>query len=98
MLTYTLAHIVNAPLFAGIFGATFALNEDDDATTSTSTPPTDPADDGAAEFVAGGDGDDLLTSTDPDGANFVAGDGAAEFVAPIKTIRYRQALATMSPK
>ena len=72
MLTYTLAHIVNALLFAGIFGATFVFNEDDENSTSTTTASND---DGFPEAVTGGAGDDILTSDDPDGANFIAGDG-----------------------
>ncbi|MEJ6707867.1 MAG: hypothetical protein QNK92_03465 [Amylibacter sp.] len=49
MLTYTLAHIVNALLFAGIFSATFFLSEDDKTTSTT----TASSDDGFPEAVAG---------------------------------------------
>lgn len=60
MLTYMLAHIVNGLLFAGVFGATFVLNDDDDdnTTTSTNTASDDP-DDGSAENLRGGTGDDF---------------------------------------
>ena len=69
MLTFMLAHLANALLFTGVFGATFILNDDEtDETTSADTLPSDA--DGNVEIVNGGAGDDLLISTDPDGASF----------------------------
>ena len=64
MLTYMLAHLANTLLFTGVFGASFILNKDDEDTATAE--PSD--DDGTAEVVNGGAGDDLLTGTDPDGA------------------------------
>ena len=65
MLTYMLAHLANTLLFTGVFGASFILNKDDEDTASAESSD----DDGTAEVVNGGAADELLTSTDPDGAN-----------------------------
>lgn len=77
MLAYSLIHIANALLFAGVLGATFLFNEDEN--TSAGTTPTDTDDDetsdGLLQSVIGDDSDNILTSTDPDGAEFFANGG-----------------------
>lgn len=74
MLAYTLAQLANALLFTGLIGASFFLNDDDETGTET-TSETPEVTDGIPDYVTGDEGDNFLTSTDPDGANFTAGDG-----------------------
>ncbi len=77
MLTFALAHVVNALLFTGIFGASFFLSDDDNdaAGTAADTSPDPSEADGSPETVLGSAANDFLTSIDPDGASFLAGDG-----------------------